>query len=229
MKVNWRTELLPVTLVIGMAVLAAVAWPHAPARLPVHWGLSGQPDSYAGKFLGLFGAPLIAAAVYALLFILPGIDPRRRHYALFWDRYLRLRTILVIVLAAIEVVTFLYAIGTAINLNIAVFIIVGFLLVFIGNYLGKLRSTWFVGIRSPWTLSSEESWNKTHRLGGWLFVLFGLALVIAAPFQEKWAFYGLGIVGAAALVFLYVYSYLVWKKDPDAGPAGTRWSEREGH
>jgi uncharacterized membrane protein len=227
MKVSWRSEIIPLGLIAAMFVLAAVAWPQAPDRIPIHWGLSGEPDNYAGKVFGLFGGPLISLGIYGLILILPRIDPRRKNYELFWSKYLIIRTIIITILACIQVVTFLWAIGTEVNMNVAVPVIVGFLLVLLGNYLGKLRSTWFVGIRSPWTLSSEESWKKTHRLGGWIFVLFGLALVIAAPFQEKWAFYTLAGIGAAALVFLYVYSYLVWKKDPNAGPAGTRISNRE--
>lgn len=222
MKVTWRSEIIPVILIAAMFVLAVIAWPQAPDRIPIHWGISGEPDNYAGKVFGLFGAPLISLGIYALIFILPRIDPRRKNYALFWGKYLVIRTIIITVLACIQVVTFLWSTGFDVNMNIAVFMIIGFLLIFIGNYLGKLRSTWFVGIRTPWTLSSKESWNKTHRLGGWIFVVFGLALVIAAPFQEKSAFWVLAAAGAAALVFLYVYSYLVWKKDPEAGPAGRR-------
>jgi uncharacterized membrane protein len=226
MKVSLRSEVIPLILIAGMFVLGAIAWPQAPERIPIHWGLTGEPDNYAGKVWGLFGGPLITLGIYGLFFILPRIDPRQRNYERFWSKYLIIRTVIITVLACIQLVVFLWAIGTEVNMNITVPMIVGFLLIFIGNYMGKLRPTWFVGIRSPWTLSSEESWNKTHRLGGWVFVIFGLALLIAAPFQEKWAYHTLTATGAAALVFLYVYSYLIWKRDPDASPAGTRVSHR---
>lgn len=226
MKVTWRSEVVPLALIVVMFVLGAIAWPQAPDRIPIHWGISGEPDNYAGKIFGLFGGPMISLGIYALILILPRIDPRRKNYELFWGKYLVIRTIIITVLAAIQVVTFLWAIGIDVNMNIAVLIIVGFLLIFIGNYMGKLRPTWFVGIRSPWTLSSKESWNKTHRLGGRVFVLFGLALVVAAPFQLRWAFYTIAGTGGVALVFLYAYSYLIWKKDPDANPVGTRASNQ---
>lgn len=214
MKITWRSELLPVLGIITMFVLAVIAWPQAPDSIPIHWGFSGEPDRYAGKLFGLFGAPLISLGVYALLFVLPKLDPRQKNYEFFWSRYLFIRTAVILTLTGISVIVFLWAIGITINMSIAVFMIVGLLLVFIGNYLGKLRSTWFVGIKTPWTLSSEESWRKTHRLGGKLFVIFGLLLAIAAPFQEQWAFISIGITSAAALGYLYLYSYLVWKKDP---------------
>ena len=217
MKLSWRTEILPVACIIMMFILAIIAWPNAPESIPIHWGLSGEPDNYAGKLFGLLGAPLIALGIYILFLILPRMDPKRENYQRFWNRYLFLRNLVIVMFACIKVIVFLWIMGMEIKMNIAVFMIVGFLLIFIGNYMGKLRPTWFVGIRSPWTLSSNESWNKTHHLGGWLFVIIGLGMVVAAPFQEKWAYYALGITGVVFLVFLYVYSYLVWKKDPDVG------------
>lgn len=222
MKLSWRTEILPVSCIIAMFVLAIIAWPNAPESIPIHWGLSGEPDNYAGKFFGLLGAPLIAVGVYILFTVLPRLDPRRENYPKFWGKYLVIRMVVILILVAIKVVTFLWVMGIEVNMTVAIFMIVGFLLIVIGNYMGKLRPTWFVGIRSPWTLSSEESWNKTHRLGGWLFVMIGLGMVIAAPFQEKVAFYVLGGFGAACILFLYVYSYLVWKRDPGARSATTR-------
>jgi uncharacterized membrane protein len=153
---------------------------------------------------------------------LPRLDPRRENYPKFWGKYLVIRTVVILILVAIKVVTFLWIMGIDINMTVAVFMIIGFLLIISGNYLGKLRPTWFIGIRSPWTLSSDESWNKTHRLGGWLFVVIGLGMVIAAPFQENVAFYILGGLGAVSVVFLYVYSYFVWKRDPGARSAATK-------
>lgn len=224
MKLSWRSEFLPLFLIVVMFVLAAIAWPNAPDSIPIHWGVTGEPDNYAGKFPGLLGTPLTALGVYVLLLVLPRLDPRHENYRQFWGRYLFIRTVIVLMLAVINMISFLWIVGVDINMSIAVFMVVGFLFILIGNYMGKLRPTWFMGIRSPWTLSSVESWNRTHRLGGRLFVVFGLAMVVVAPFQEKWAFYALWITGAVFLVFLYVYSYRVWKKDPDAAPAGTRIS-----
>ena len=221
MKFSWRTEILPLTCITAMFILAIIAWPHAPDSIPIHWGISGEPDNYAGKFFGLLGAPLIAVGVYIVLTVLPRLDPRRENYPKFWGKYLVIRTVVILILVAITVVTFLWVMDVDVNMTIAIFMIVGLLLIVIGNYMGKLRPTWFVGIRSPWTLSSDESWNKTHRLGGWLFVIIGLGMVIAAPFQEKVAFYILGGLGAVFIIYLYVYSYLVWKKDPNARSAAT--------
>jgi uncharacterized membrane protein len=227
MKFSWKTEILPLACVAVMFILAAIAWPQAPERIPTHWGITGEPDSYGGKFLGLLGIPLTMIGIYALLYFLPRFDPRRENYQKFWGKYLFFRLVILLLLACIQIVVFLWIVGVNINMSLAVFMFAGLMFILIGNYLGKLRPTWFVGIRSPWTLSSEESWNKTHRLGGRLFMIFGFGMIIVAPFRENAAYYALFAVGGVFLVFLYVYSYLVWKKDPDAAPVGTRITDRK--
>lgn len=216
MKISWRSEAVSLFLLAAMLVVAGATWSVAPDSIPVHWGITGQPDRYGGKFEGLLGPPLLALGIYALLLLLPRIDPRYTHYNRFGGVYLVLRTLIVAFFAAIYGVVVLSARGVAVETGVAVPLIVGLLLMVIGNYLGKLRSTWFVGIRTPWTLSSEESWNKTHRLGGKIFVAFGLALAIASPFQAPWAFYAIAVLGGVALTLLVAYSYFVWRTDPGA-------------
>jgi uncharacterized membrane protein len=224
MKIRWRYEIFPLLLLAAVFVLAFVALPHAPDKIPIHWGFSGEPDNYAGKFWGLFSLPVISVLIYTLLLFLPRIDPGRKNYEKFQGIYLAIRTIIILAFTCIQLIVVLWALNIKVNVNIAVMLITGFLLMLLGNFMGKLRPTWFVGIRLPWTLSSDESWNKTHRLGGWLFVVFGLALVIAAPFQNKPVFYILWICGGLALVFLCFYSYLAWKKDPNARSLNSRSS-----
>lgn len=223
MKINWRSELLPLFLIAVMFILGAIAWPQSSDRIPIHWGISGQPDNYAGK-IGLFYLPLTALGVYALLIFLPVIDPRRRNYEKFKGSYLIIRIVLILVFACIQVFTVLWALGIDAKINIVVPVIVGLLLIVMGNYMGKFKPNWFLGIKTPWTLSSDESWNKTHRLGGWLFVLYGLALAIGGPFQQSWIFITLGILLGVIIVGLYTYSYFVWKADPRATNIKSRWS-----
>ena len=216
LKTNWRSEVVSLFLLVAMFVLAGVTWSMAPDEIPVHWGIGGDPDRYGSRFEGLLLTPLIALGIYGLMLVLPRIDPRRAHYERFSDVYALLRTAIVALMAGIHLIMVLWARDVPVDTGLATPLIIGLLLIVIGNYLGKLRSTWFVGIRTPWTLSSEESWNKTHRLGGKLFVAVGLALVIASPFQNLWTLYAIGAMGLAALVLLTAYSYYVWRADPAA-------------
>ncbi len=227
MKIYWRNEIVPIVLIAASFILAAAVWPHAPDRIPVHWGLSGQPNGYAGK-VGLFYPALIALGVYALMLFLPRVDPRGRNYDRFRGAYTFIRMAIVAALVCIGIFTSLWALDVKVDINVAVPVVVGLLLMVLGNFMGKIRSNWFAGIRTPWTLSSAESWNKTHRLGGRMFVLFGLVLAVAAPFQKSWTPVLVAVMVGIIVVTLFVYSYLVWKRDPDARKLSARWTDRDG-
>ncbi len=151
-----------------MFVLVAVSWSSAPERIPVHWDLSGQPDRYGGKFEGLLLLPPTALGLYLLLLLLPRIDPRRANYARFRGAYFVLRVAILMFLVLIYGFVLLWT--RRIRLDVLVIrILVGRLLVVMGVVMGRVQPNWFVGIRTPWTLSSDLSWRETHRLGGWPF------------------------------------------------------------
>ncbi len=222
MKLDWRTEWPQWLLLAAMFALAAASWGSAPERIPVHWGLGGQPDRWGGRFEGLLGIPLLALAVYLLLAFLPRVDPGRANYAAFAGPYATLRLGVLLVLAAIDGLIQLWMRGHRASVATWVPLLVGALFVLVGNLLGKVRPNWFVGIRTPWTLSSKRSWSRTHRAGGWLFVVLGLLLMAAALLRSRGAVVAVLAAGAAGVLGLVVYSYRVWKADPDkTPPAGT--------
>ena len=221
MKVNWRTEIISLFLIASMFVLAAITWPVVPDSIPVHWGFSGQPDRYGGKFEGLLLLPLISLGIYLLLLFLPRIDPRGGRYQRFAGAYLVIRTVLIAFFVVVYVVSVLWARGMTVDITMIMSLAMGLLFMVIGNYMGKLRPNWFAGIRTPWTLSSVESWNKTHRLGGKVFIAVGLIMAFTSLFQRPWTFLasiGLLIVCSIGLV---VYSYYIWRSDPAARSKNT--------
>jgi len=227
MKISWRTEALPVILIAGMFIMVAIALPQAPDSIPIHWNAAGEPDGYAGKVFGLLIMPLITLGIYASIFVLPLIDPKGKNYERFWNVFLIIRTIIILPLVCGHTIIFFWAIGIEISVNTILPMVIGFMLIVLGNYMGKLRPTWFVGIRTPWTLSSEESWNKTHRLGGWLFVVSGLALVIAAAVLDgEQTTYAVLAAGIGPAVLLTIYSYFVWRKDSKTDSTKTRWADK---
>jgi uncharacterized membrane protein len=216
MKINWRSEIVSLFLVAAMFILAAAAWNSMPGSIPVHFGLNGQPDRYGGKFEGLLSMPLTATGLYLLFFFLPRIDPHGERYARFAGAYTVIRTAVIALLAAVQVAIILQARGVAIDVSTIVTLAMGLLFVVLGNYMGKIRPNWFVGIRTPWTLSSEESWNKTHRLGGKMLVTLGLLIAASSLLQKPWILLaGVGLL-LVITVILSVYSYLIWKNDPSA-------------
>lgn len=199
-----------------MGIASLYAWVVLPGdvRIPTHWGLDGTPDRFGSKLEALLLPLAITAFVTMLFAILPKIEPRRRHllhsskaYIAVWIAVLGLFTVL-------HIANILGALGVGIAVTPVLAVAVAVLFIVLGNFLGKVRSNFFIGIRTPWTLSSDSVWDKTHRLGGRLFVLVGVAgLVVAIAGPAVWALVGLaaGIVGAS--IFLIAYSFVLWHRE----------------
>ena len=215
MKFTWRSEALNLFLMSAMFVGSAVAWPSAPDSIPVHWDITGQADRYGGKVEGLLMLPAVTIGLYLLLLFLPRLDPKRANYDKFAGVYRIIRTILVVFMAGLHAVIIASVLGAGIDVGMAVMVMAGLMIAVLGNYFGKLKQTWFVGIRTPWTLTSELSWRKTHQLGGKIFVVFGLLMVLAGLVGREWLFFTVFGLFFASIVFLVIYSYIVWKSDPD--------------
>jgi uncharacterized membrane protein len=218
MKTSWRTEWPHWLLLAAMFGLAASNWASAPERIPVHWGLHGQVDRYGGRVEGLLAIPLTALGIYFLFLLLPRIDPKRASYAAFAGPYSAIRLGVLAVLAALYALTWSWIHGRPAAIHVWVPAIVGALFVVIGSVLGRVRPNWFVGVRTPWTLSSRVSWDRTNRAGGRLFLLLGAGLVLFAATQAAWLLWPVIAGGLVGVLGLVVYSYLLWRHDPDRTP-----------
>jgi uncharacterized membrane protein len=222
MKIAWKIEVPQWIILALMFAGAAIAWPHAPDRIPVHWNINGQVDRYGGRFEGLLLMPLVALGMYGLLLVLPRIDPGRANYPRFRGAYNAIRIALLVLFAVFYVGMQVWVWTGHADIAFVAPLAVGIVIVVLGAVLGKIRPNWFVGIRTPWTLSSKVSWVRTHRAGGWLFIVVGLATIAATFISPRLAFRVLlgGLIGGG--VALVVYSYVLWRQDPDKiPPAGT--------
>ncbi|HMM42592.1 MAG TPA: DUF1648 domain-containing protein [Thermomicrobiales bacterium] len=222
MKVNLRTELPQWLLMAGMFLASAIAWPTTPDRVPMHWNAAGEVDGYGGKLEGLFLLPAITLGLYLLLLFLPRIDPGRANYSLFSGSYAIIRISMVVLMAAIHALVLLWIKDIKVNASLVVMTGVGLLFIVIGLVLGKVQPNWFVGIRTPWTLSSRRSWVRTHRLGGWLFIAMGLVMIAAEFLSASLMAPVILVTTLGSVVVMFVYSYLEWRKDPDKLPPGSR-------
>ena len=214
-----RLTVFSAIVVAAMTILSAWAWLSLPADalVPIHWGADGQVNGWAPKTIGLFLLPFITAGVAALFWAIPVIEPRRANIVKSGQAYAAIWVAIVVLLAVIDVVTVAVALGVTLDMTLVVFVAVGGLFIVIGNYLPKVRSNYLVGIRTPWTLTSEASWTRTHRVGGRLFVIEGIVFILAGllrPAPEALIVVLLGGIGVM-LVFVFAYSYQVWKTDPE--------------
>lgn len=190
-------------------------------RLPVHWGVDGTADGFAGKWEALLMPAGLVAAMSLLFFFLPKLEPRSKGLERSQGLYLWGWAAILLLGVAIQLVTISEALGWGIPAAHLIFGTVGVVLILIGNQLGKSRSMYLVGIRTPWTLASEEVWIKTHRLGGKLFVLAGAVMVLAGLFlipAELLAPIALASVALASIVPV-LYSFILWRREKGTGQA----------
>ncbi len=213
MKISKRTEFLPVLLVILSVSFGMYFYAHFPDRVAVHWNFAGRVDGYAGRLQGAFAIPLMMTVMYGLFLLFPAIDPKRDRYAEF-EKYFRVfRSAIIMVIFAIYLAMGFSNLGYGVKIGPVVAGIIGILMIVLGNYMGKIKNNWFMGIRTPWTLSSENVWNKTHRMGGWMFVLFGL-IIILAPYMPSGLAMVLFVSGTIlAVLGTTLYSYMLYLKE----------------
>jgi uncharacterized membrane protein len=218
LKENWLQGAI---LAIPFVVVAAL-WDRFPERVVVHWGAQGQPNGWSGKFPGLFVSPSISVALAIFLGWIPRIDPRLRRNPDGNGRYLaaiRLSTTALCSFGGVLIAA--EALGHHFNIRVLTINAVLILFLVLGNYFGTIRPNYFVGIRTPWTLESDEVWRATHRNGGRVFVAGSLALLVL-QFVLTWphlmACFIVFVFGAPA--WSYAYSY--WSfRSTGARPGGT--------
>ncbi len=220
---NERPVIGRIPLQIGLIVLAlmfaiaAWAWFQIPAgeQIPVHWGPSGTPDRYGGKFEGLLLLPLITAGTAVLLAVIPRFEPRQRNISLSGRVYGAFFIIMMLFMLGVQLMTMASIFGYVVNTNMYIAIALGALFIAIGNFMGKIRSNFFFGIRTPWTLASDLAWDKTHRLGGKLMMGMGILVLLSGVLSSSPLFIWILLGGnVLLLVVLMAYSYRVWRDDP---------------
>ena len=210
-----------ISLISILLLAAYVAWkyPGLPDPMPTHWNAAGQADDYTPKLQGAIVLAAVPLFIFIVFKLIPVVSPRGFRTESFTGVLNILMTASVVFGSVIGSVAIRAAYGADFNISTFVMVAVGLLLMVLGNFMGKVRKNFFIGIRTPWTLASDEVWAKTHRLGGWCFVIAGAAmalLAVLAPTVE-WIIY---IVLAMALVPV-VYSYFAYRRiegfapDPD--------------
>jgi len=211
-------KLMPGLLVLAAAAaFTAWAYPQLPPLVATHFNVHGQPNGWSSRFTAAVLIPAIVLVMAVVFAVLPRIDPRRANYAKFGPAYWTIANAVLAVIAAIHVVLLMKALGWQIDMTRVAMAGVGALLVLVGNLMTRIRPNWFVGIRTPWTLSSETVWRRTHRFGGAAFVIAGVCLVAAGFVAERWALVGaIALTGGAALGSV-VYSYLLWRGEQEDG------------
>jgi uncharacterized membrane protein len=210
-KISWPIFGIQLCIVASMLIAGFLLWDSLPEMMPSHWNLEGEIDAYMEKSTWIWIFPGITLLLVLMFPFFSRIDPKKEKYELFRRPWLILQMVFVGFFAYLYFVSLYLTLNPEISITGFVFGGMGVMFILIGNYLGKVRQNWFLGIRTPWTLDNEEVWNKTQRLAGWLFLIAGL-VVFAEAFIQWQIAWVMGVVIAVAVIVPVVYSYLLHRK-----------------
>ena len=210
-------KMLPAFLVT-LALLAFSLWalPQLPDKVATHWGLDGQPDGWSSARFGALLLPGVMVLMSALFAVLPNIDPLKKNYAFHGSVYFLLANVIVAFMGVVHLLVLGSALGWPVDMRRVLPILIGALFVFIGRLLPRIQPNWFMGIRTPWTLSSEQVWRKTHEVGATCFTAAGVGIMLIGLFAPG----GMAtkLMLAAILIGAFwpvVYSYLEWRREKE--------------
>lgn len=201
-----------IILILCSYVLSLLAIPYLPNEVAIHWNVAGEPDDFMNKWWGALLFPLFLTSITFLLIYLPKIDPRKENYEKFEKAYRIFLHVFVIFFVSLHVVTLAYNMGISIQVDVVVPIGVGGLFIVFGNYMPKIKPNYFFGIRTPWTLENETVWQKTHRVGGKVFVIMGVLVMLTVFAESVWRFVFLLIIVFSGTIYLFVQSYIFSRK-----------------
>lgn len=206
-KIKFKKESV-ISVIISILLFALVNllfYKKMPETLPTHWGFNNKIDGYSSKFTTLITTPLLLIFFNIFSCFMLDNDPKNK------DKNNFVITIGKATIPLVMLITFVisvfYGLGKKINVMVIISIFVGFLLILIGNYLPKTKRNYTVGIKLPWTLNSDENWNKTHRLAGYFFILGGI-IFLFTPFigNEYLIFLTFMIIGIVPAIYsFYLY------------------------
>jgi len=202
-------------LVIAALAVAVSVWayPRLPPTVATHWSLRGTPDGFSSRGWAVAIIPLVIVAITVLFNVLPKMDPRRENYAKFLSSYWLIANAVIVFMLIAHAMIIATGLGYSVKIDRLMPLGVGLLFMFLGNYLTRVEPNWFVGIRTPWTLSSDTVWRKTHRTGGGLMVIGGAVLALGA-FLPHGAFLPLLVTTIVIVAVIpIVQSYVLWKRE----------------
>jgi uncharacterized membrane protein len=208
-------------LVVVFFILAGVFYPLMPEMMASHWNVKGDADGMMSRFWGLFLFPLISLGITAILLAVPKIDPLKANIQKFKGYYYGFIIAFLAYFLYIYILTLVWNLGWKFNFSLTVVPAIGILVIIVGMLVSKAKRNFFIGIRTPWTLSSDEVWDRTHRLGGRLFKIAGIIIILLSIVPEIAIYVLLGLI-LSIVIWLVVYSYTLYRRlgKPPQSPIG---------
>lgn len=206
-KKNLKVLIITSVMILLPILAGLVLWNQLPDPMPSHWNASGEIDGWSSKAFVVFGFPLILLAAQWLCVLGTGADPKKNNHP---AKILHLVLWIIPVLSVLlHTVTYMTALGMEVRMERIMPVFIGLLFAIIGNYLPKCKQNYTIGIKIPWTLNSEENWNKTHRFAGRLWVICGIVIMLTGFIGGFWVFLPIVLL---MVIVPFVYSYLLHRK-----------------
>jgi uncharacterized membrane protein len=207
-----KSEIIILGIILLSLIISIYFYPQMPEKIASHWNAQGQVDGYMSKFWGLFLMPFILIGLALLFVAIPRIDPLKVNIEKFRKFYDIFIILFFVFLLSTHLQIILWNIGIEISPNVIFPIGLGLLFFYIGILCENAKRNWFIGIRTPWTLSNEVVWDKTHKIGGKLFKIAGVIALLGVFFQN-YAFFFVIIPVISFSAYTIIYSYVQYQRE----------------
>ena len=211
------TSILVISLIAIAVIAGVVLWNQFPEQMASHWNVNDQADDYMPKFWGVFLMPIISLGMLILFLVIPNIDPLKANIAEFRNIFNLFILLIVAFMLYVHGLTLAWNMGNqSFKMSAAMLPFLGILFIFIGYMLRQAKRNFFIGIRTPWTLSSDTVWDKTHQLGSVLFMVSGALAFVGSFLGGTIAFWLFFIPLMGSVLFLILYSYILYRNESHA-------------
>ncbi|MBQ3560130.1 MAG: SdpI family protein [Agathobacter sp.] len=207
MKKNLKTMIITSIIILAPIVAGLILWDKLPAEMATHFGENGEPNGWSSKEFAVFGMPLFLLAVHWFCAFFTGVDPKKENISN------KMMTLVLWICPVVAIFgcgsTYMYALDNSINTTALGILLVGCMFLVVGNYMPKVKQSYTLGIKLPWTLNSEENWNRTHRFAGGIWMLAGVLVLVGGFAEQFWVVF---VAILLAVAIPTVYSYILFKK-----------------
>lgn len=207
-----KNNIIPFFTIFVSIFTSFLFYNELPVKMASHWNAQGIVDGYSSRVFNVLFFPLLEIFLFLLLTYVPKLDPKKKNIKLFESNYALFISIMMIFMYIVQLQVFLWNIDIKVPIETSMPILMGILFIFVAHLIQSAKQNYTIGIRTPWTLASEKVWNKTHALGAKLFRVGGI-LTILSSLIPKYSFIALFAFILAPSIYLFIYSYLEFKKE----------------
>jgi uncharacterized membrane protein len=209
-------QILIIGLILVSFLIGAYLYPYMPEKMASHWDANGSVDGYLPMLWGLFLLPVISAVLFLAFMLIPKIDPLKGNIEKFRGHFDVFILLLFVFLFYVHMLTMLWNLSYRFNFIQLLAPAFGLIIYYAGIMMENAKQNWFIGVRTPWTLSSEVVWDKTNKLAGKLFKVAGVLAAMGLIFP-KYAIFLILVPVILAAVYPIIYSYQKYQQEIKAG------------